>query len=152
MKITTENTGFMLVKAWDSRDSGTDFAIIRDTDLTLNKITSYQKAREYFKENSIEGGIVMNGDDCDFTEIEKLNPTIYNFIEQSSEDEEWDIRFIDEELYDEIYKTCRIDDIDGPGLQIFGDKLIFQLYSEGGSEGYFLEFCTHYLPVDVFIK
>ena len=30
----------MLVKARDSRDSGTDFAIIRDTDLILNKINT----------------------------------------------------------------------------------------------------------------
>ena len=108
MKITTENTGFMLVKAWDSRDSGTDFAIIRDTDLILNKITSYQKAKEFFKENSIDGRIVMEGDDCEFAEIKKLNPTIYDVIKQSTEGEKWDIRFIDEELYNEILKILLI--------------------------------------------
>ena len=98
----------MLVKAWDSRDSGTDFAIIRDTDLILNKITSYQKAKEFFKENSIDGRIVMEGDDCEFAEIKKLNPTIYDVIKQSTEGEKWDIRFIDEDLYNEILKILLI--------------------------------------------
>lgn len=150
MEITTEKTGYMLVNAWDSRGSGTDFAIIRLTDRLSNQIDCALQAQEVFRKNSNSAHLIINCGDCEFAEIEKLNEELFKFIEQSTEDDDWKIQYINEELYDAIYEICRIADIEYPDLRIIGDELIFQLFSEGGSEGYFLEFCTHYLPVAAF--
>lgn len=152
MKITKERTDYALVEAWDSRDSGTDFAIIAMADKLSNKIDCIQKVQESLRSEPFGGSLILDGDDCRFAEIEKLNKKLFDFIERSWKEYEQDIVFIDDELLQAIEKTCVIDDIATPQLRVFGDKLIFQLYGEGGSEGSFLEFCTHYLPVEAFLK
>ena len=129
MKITKEKTNYLLLPAWDSRFSGTDFAILAIDDLqsgSRKKEASMNDNKDTLDEKSWC---------CIYLEVEKLNNELYRLIEESRQTEEWTFRFIDQELYDALLEHFEIDTNNYGMLQQLGVDAIFELYDEAGSEG-----------------
>ena len=141
MKITKEKTNYLLVTAWDSRFSGTDYAI-----LAIDDLWSVSRTKEA-SQNDSEDTLDVNAWNCTYVEVEKLSKELYILIEESRQIEEWRFRFIDKELYDGLLEKCKIDTNDYGELQQFGEDAVFELYDETGSEGYYMRFSTDVFPL-----
>jgi len=145
MKITKEKTNYLLVTAWDSRFSGTDYAILAIDDLWLSS-----RAKHAPQTDSKET-LDVNAWNCIYVEVEKLKKELYNFIAESRQIEEWRFRFIDKELYDGLLEHCEIDTSDYGILRQSGDDAVFELYDEAGSEGYYIRFSSDIFPLSALL-
>jgi len=141
MKITKEKTNYLLVTAWDSRFSGTDYAI-----LTIDDLCSASRATEMSHKDN-EGKLDVKAWNCIYVEVEKMSKKLYNFIAESRQNEEWTFRFIDKELYNALLEHCEIDTNDYGVLQQSEEGVNFELYDEAGSEGYYMRFSTDIFPL-----
>jgi len=142
MKITKEKTNYLLVTAWDSRCSGTDYAI-----LAIDDLWSASHATEMSHKDN-EGKLDVKAWNCIFVEVEKMSKELYNFIDESRRNENWTFRFIDKEFHDALLEHCEIDTNDYGVLQQLGESANFELYDEAGSEGYYMRFSTDIFPLN----
>ena len=138
MKITKEKTNYLLVPAWDSRYSGTDYAI-----LAYDNSCSEEQASQKDNKEKLD----VKAWNCIYAEVEKTNKELYGLIAESRQLEEWTFRFIDKELYDGLREHCEIDTGDYGVLQQLTEGAVFELFDEAGSEGYYIRFSTDIFPL-----
>jgi hypothetical protein len=148
MKITTDKTNYLLVTAGDSRLSGTDYAVITIDDKLLEQLKKAKMLIDISKGTPGGVNIQMDDDSCNYLEVEKLNESLFQRIEQLKQNKELRHEYIDQELYNELIETCAIETSYSGNLNVAGDRFSFELYDEGGGEGYYLVFRTEDIPLN----
>jgi hypothetical protein len=151
MKITTDKTKYLLVTAGDSQLSGTDYAVIVINKTLLVQLNSAKEILGASKGSPGRITIQMMDNSCTYLEVEKLNESLFQHIEQLQDNERWKFGYIDQELYNELIETCAIETSYSGNLNVSSDSFSFELYDEASSDGLYLIYRTEDIPISTVI-